>query len=74
MLAFLTDKGIEYTRTEGWVRLDSRERSLGEAAGRARIKVVERDEMVRVSRAVTEVAGMDVPRSPSVLSLSDSCS
>ncbi len=50
VLAFLEGKGIEHTSTSGWVRLDSHERSLGERAGRPRIKVVERDEMVRFSR------------------------
>ncbi|MBK1783423.1 FAD-dependent oxidoreductase [Prauserella cavernicola] len=46
---FLADRGIGYTTWEGWLRLDAHERALGEQQGRARVKVVERDEMVRVS-------------------------
>jgi ferredoxin--NADP+ reductase len=49
--AFLTERGIPFTTWEGWGQLDTHERSLGEPEGRERVKVVERDEMVRVSRA-----------------------
>ena len=38
------------TDLDGWHRLDAHERQLGEAAGRERIKVVDRDEMTRISR------------------------
>ncbi|MGO2719716.1 MAG: hypothetical protein ACTIAR_05375, partial [Brachybacterium tyrofermentans] len=38
------------TNTRGWERLDAHETSLGEHAGRPRIKLVERDEMVEFSR------------------------
>lgn len=51
VLAFLADKGIQHTSTDGWVRLDAHELARGEDAGRTRIKVVDRDEMVEVSRA-----------------------
>ncbi|MDO5750506.1 MAG: FAD-dependent oxidoreductase [Rothia sp. (in: high G+C Gram-positive bacteria)] len=53
--AYLDSKGIRYTTWEGWHRLDEHEKSLGaaalDAAGepRARVKVVDRDEMVRIS-------------------------
>ena len=53
---YLDSKGIRYTTWEGWHRLDDHEKSLGaaalDAAGepRARVKVVDRDEMVRISR------------------------
>ena len=47
----LQDRGVEYTDLGGWHRLDEHEKSLGEPAGRVRIKVVPRDEMVTVSRA-----------------------
>jgi ferredoxin--NADP+ reductase len=47
----LQDRGVEYTDLGGWHRLDEHEKSLGEPAGRVRIKVVPRDEMVMVSRA-----------------------
>jgi ferredoxin--NADP+ reductase len=46
----LESRGIRYTTIEGWHRLDEHERGLGEVAGRTRIKVVPRDEMVTVSR------------------------
>ena len=48
---------MEYTTWEGWTALDEHEKSLGAAAvdadgePRARVKVVERDEMVRVSQS-----------------------
>ena len=47
----LDSRGVEYTNIDGWHALDQHEIALGEAAGRARIKVVPRDEMVRISRA-----------------------
>jgi ferredoxin--NADP+ reductase len=47
----LESRGIEYTDLAGWQRLDSHEIALGEREGRARIKVVPRDEMVKISRA-----------------------
>jgi len=46
----LVERGIEWTDLDGWHRLDAHEVGLGENAGRARIKVVPRDEMVRISR------------------------
>ncbi|WP_326838131.1 FAD-dependent oxidoreductase [Amycolatopsis rhabdoformis] len=50
ILDFLSGRGIPFTTWEGWGRLDAHEKSLGEPHGRERIKVVERDEMIRVSR------------------------
>ncbi len=47
----LDARDVKYTTLEGWHRLDEHEIGLGEPEGRARIKVVSRDEMVRVSRA-----------------------
>ncbi|GAB3698893.1 FAD-dependent oxidoreductase [Saccharopolyspora tripterygii] len=46
----LEERGIQYTTWEGWARLDTHEKSLGEPHGRERIKVVARDEMVKISR------------------------
>ena len=46
----LRDRGVEFTDLGGWHRLDAHEKSLGEPAGRVRIKLVPRDEMVSVSR------------------------
>lgn len=51
ILALLTAKGIEYTTWEGWHALDAYERSLGEAEGRERKKVVEWEDMVTHSNA-----------------------
>ncbi|MFV0319708.1 MAG: FAD-dependent oxidoreductase [Microbacterium sp.] len=48
--ALLAERGIEWTDLDGWHRLDDHEIALGEAVGRARIKVVPREEMVRISR------------------------
>lgn len=47
---YLKGRGIEFTTWEGWERLDEHELALGEAAGRTRIKVVPRDDMVRIAR------------------------
>jgi ferredoxin--NADP+ reductase len=51
ILAHLAERGVEVTTWEGWERLDAHEVALGTAAGRERIKVVPRDEMLRVSRS-----------------------
>jgi ferredoxin--NADP+ reductase len=50
ILDFLAGRGVPFTTWEGWGKLDAHERALGEPHGRDRIKVVERDEMLRVSR------------------------
>jgi ferredoxin--NADP+ reductase len=50
IVALLEERGIEYTDLDGWHRLDEHEIALGEPHGRARIKVVSRDEMVKVAR------------------------
>ncbi len=58
---FLDARGVAYTTWEGWQLLDAHERALGEAFGlvgetaRERIKVVDRDTMIEVSRAVKAV-------------------
>ena len=49
--ALLDARGVKYTDLDGWHNLDQHELALGEAEGRIRVKVVPRDEMVRVSRA-----------------------
>ncbi|GEK85332.1 FAD-dependent oxidoreductase [Microbacterium aerolatum] len=48
--ALLESRGIQWTDLEGWHRLDQHEVALGEPHERARVKVVPRDEMVRISR------------------------
>lgn len=50
MDALLESRGVEFTTVEGWQKLDSHERALGEAQGRERIKVVPRDEMTSIAR------------------------
>ncbi len=49
VVELLRSRGVEYTDLEGWHNLDAHEQALGAAEGRARIKVVPRDEMVRIS-------------------------
>jgi ferredoxin--NADP+ reductase len=48
--ALLAERGVAWTDLDGWHRLDQHEISLGEPHGRARVKVVPRDEMVAISR------------------------
>ena len=45
--AYLAERRIAVATDAAWERLDAHEIALGEAAGRARIKVAERDEMLR---------------------------
>ena len=46
----LAERGVEYTTVDGWAALDEHEQALGQPLGRARIKVVDRDEMISISR------------------------
>lgn len=50
ILDHLSSGGCEPTTYEGWDRLDAHEMGLGQAVGRERVKVVDRDEMLRISR------------------------
>ncbi|WP_137293854.1 FAD-dependent oxidoreductase [Nocardioides dongxiaopingii] len=50
LVAHLADRGVDVVTWDGWGRLDAHEVALGEAAGRERIKVVAREEMLRVAR------------------------
>ncbi len=47
----MESRGIEFTTAEGWSALDEYEQKLGEPEGRARIKVVDRETMLKVSRS-----------------------
>ncbi|MBZ9594149.1 FAD-dependent oxidoreductase [Streptomyces erythrochromogenes] len=49
--AFLAGRSVRYTTWEGWYRLDAAEKALGEPQGRARVKIVEREEMLDASGA-----------------------
>ena len=48
--ALLESRGVAWTDLDGWHRLDEHEVALGAPHERARIKVVPRDEMIRISR------------------------
>jgi ferredoxin--NADP+ reductase len=48
--ALLAERGVRWTDLDGWHRLDEHEIALGAPHERARIKVVDREEMVTVSR------------------------
>ncbi|MDQ1555645.1 MAG: ferredoxin/flavodoxin---NADP+ reductase [Actinomycetota bacterium] len=49
VLELLESRGVEFTNLDGWHNLDAFEQALGAPHGRARIKIVPRDEMVRAS-------------------------
>ncbi|MCQ6553735.1 FAD-dependent oxidoreductase [Streptomyces sp. C10-9-1] len=49
--AFLSGKDVRWTTWEGWYRLDAAEKALGEPQGRERVKIVEREDMLRASGA-----------------------
>ncbi len=51
--AYLGSRGLEYTTWEGWEKLDAHELGLGEAHEheRERVKVVPREDMVRIARS-----------------------
>ena len=63
IIRLLEERGVEYTTWEGWKRLDAYEKSLGAAyvhgdpgvgeLVRERVKVVDREEMTRISREGT---------------------
>ncbi|WP_282851855.1 FAD-dependent oxidoreductase [Gulosibacter sediminis] len=53
LFTLLEKRQVRFTDLEGWRRLDAHEQQLGEAEGRERVKVVERDEMINVSRDET---------------------
>ena len=50
IIALLAERQVAWTDLDGWHRLDEHEVALGAPHERERIKVVDRDEMVRVSR------------------------
>jgi ferredoxin--NADP+ reductase len=54
IVALLESRGVKFTDLDGWHHLDTHELALGEAAGRTRIKVVPREEMVEISRQEVE--------------------
>ncbi|MEU2654097.1 FAD-dependent oxidoreductase [Streptomyces sp. NPDC007325] len=52
VVGFLEGKGLTYTTWEGWYALDAAEKALGEPQGRERVKIVEREDMLRASGAI----------------------
>ena len=56
VVTLLDERNIEYTTWDGWHLLDAEERRSGESEGRERKKIVEWEEMVRVSRSVPVVS------------------
>ncbi|MET9181077.1 FAD-dependent oxidoreductase [Kitasatospora aureofaciens] len=48
---YLRTRGVRYTTWDGWKQLDAHERALGRAQERERVKVVEREDMLRNSGA-----------------------
>ncbi|WP_244929676.1 FAD-dependent oxidoreductase [Nocardioides sp. W7] len=49
ILEHLADRGVDVVTWDGWERLDAHEVALGEAAGRERVKVVPREDMLRAA-------------------------
>ncbi|NUP81105.1 MAG: pyridine nucleotide-disulfide oxidoreductase, partial [Nonomuraea sp.] len=48
---FLGERDVRFTTWEGWYELDAAEKALGEPQGRERVKIVEREDMLRASGA-----------------------
>jgi len=48
--AYLVERGVDLMTFADWERLDQHEIALGEPVGRARVKLVDREEMLRVAR------------------------
>lgn len=48
--AFLVERGVDVADLDHWLRLDQHEIALGESAGRVRVKVAGRDEMLAAGR------------------------
>ena len=48
--ALLNSRGVEFVGWPQWLLIDAREKALGEAEGRERIKLVEREDFLRVAK------------------------
>jgi ferredoxin--NADP+ reductase len=46
----LRERGVDFMDWSSWLNVDAKERSLGAGDGRERIKLFDRDEMLRVSK------------------------
>lgn len=50
IVELLNERNVRYTDLDGWHNLDAHEVALGEPQERERVKVVDREEMLRISR------------------------
>ena len=50
VVSLLEERGVEYIGWPEWLMIDARERALGEAEGRERIKLVDRDDFLSVAK------------------------
>jgi ferredoxin/flavodoxin---NADP+ reductase len=50
IVALLEGRGVEFVGWPNWLKIDAREKALGEAEGRERIKLFDRTEMLSVSK------------------------
>jgi len=48
--ALLNSRGVEFVGWPQWLLIDAHEKALGEAEGRERIKLVEREDFLRVAK------------------------
>ena len=48
--ALLNSRGVEFVGWPQWLLIDAQEKALGEAEGRERIKLVEREDFLRVAK------------------------
>jgi ferredoxin--NADP+ reductase len=48
--ALLQERGVSYIDWANWLQIDHRERELGEAEGRERIKLVEREDFLKAAK------------------------
>ncbi|WP_100421715.1 FAD-dependent oxidoreductase [Sediminihabitans luteus] len=55
ILDFLRERGVGFVEWNHWQVLDAHERTLGEAQGRERVKVVPRDEMIAIAHGTYEI-------------------
>ena len=54
LLRHLLDSGVDVTLWDDWERLDAQEIALGAGAGRERVKIVSREDMIAAGRAHAE--------------------
>ena len=50
ILETLQARNVEYVDWAKWLKIDSKEKALGEAAGRERIKLFDREEILKITK------------------------